>query len=472
MNNPTKINGVRTEAVGDGLAVHDVQSGQTYFLNATTALVWDHCDGKNTTQQLIGLLQFKFNLSVENAEALLMASMTELGKARLLQTDGAVQASAPKRAELARRSFFKTVVAVSAALLPLVVNLRETQAIGTTSATTTLPPTGNDAPLVAADEHLVSVSEGDTAVNTGTISDPNGDVVSLSASAGSITNNGDGTWAWSLAATVVPDSQTVVITADDGQGGVTQTNFLLEVINAAPAITSVTGPTSPVALGGDVALTATFTDPGANSSHTCTFDWGDGSSSLGAVTEAGGAGSATATHTYAAAGVYSVTVTVTDEYGAIGIATYANVVAYDPNAAKVTGGGQLNSPSGAYPADPSLTGKVNFGLNAKYQGGSSLPTGVTTFQFHPGGIMFQSSSYSWLVSSGGRAQYAGVGTINGGGSYNFLVTADDGSVDKLRMQIWSAATGDVIYDNVPGAPDDISSANPQPISKGSIVVHV
>lgn len=39
---------------------------------------------------------------------------------------------------------------------------------------------------------------------------------------------------------------------------------------------------------------------------------------------------------------------------------------------------------------------------------------------------FHSVSYEWLVISGARAQYKGVGTVNGAGAYGFLLTATDG----------------------------------------------
>jgi len=75
--------------------------------------------------------------------------------------------------------------------------------------------------------------------------------------------------------------------------------------------------------------------------------------------------------------------------------------------------------------------------------------------------------------AGARAQYKGVGTINGAGSYSFLLTAIDrqvaggGGVDRFRIKIWS--DGGVIYDNQPGSSDgaDPSTA----LGGGSIVIH-
>src|SRR4029079_16336076 len=95
----------------------------------------------------------------------------------------------------------------------------------------------------------------------------------------------------------------------------------------------------------------------------------------------------------------------------------------------VTGGGWIDSPPGAYPADPSLVGRANFGLVAKYKPGASEPAGTTEFQFHAAGLNFHSADYEWLVVSGARAQYKGTGTIQGrSGSFGFIVTVIDGDL--------------------------------------------
>ena len=89
-----------------------------------------------------------------------------------------------------------------------------------------------------------------------------------------------------------------------------------------------------------------------------------------------------------------MTVAVTDKDGDTGSATAAQfVVIYDPAGGFVTGGGWIDSPAGAYTADPSMTGKANFGFVSKYKKGASIPTGQTQFQFKAGDLNFQSSSY-------------------------------------------------------------------------------
>jgi len=153
--------------------------------------------------------------------------------------------------------------------------------------------------------------------------------------------------------------------------------------------------------------------------------------------------------------------------------TYQYVVVYDPNAGFVTGGGWINSPAGAYTANPTLSGKATFGFVSKYKKGQSTPDGDTEFQFQAAGFNFKSTSYEWLVIAGGKAQYKGSGTINGGGDYFFMLTAIDGDLkggpDTFRMKVWNKTTLAVIYDNQITASD---TADPTtPLDGGSIQIH-
>ncbi len=53
--------------------------------------------------------------------------------------------------------------------------------------------------------------------------------------------------------------------------------------------------------------------------------------------------------------------------------------------------------------------------------------------------------------------------------FGHAVPALYGSPDKFRIKIWNKATGEVIYDNQPGAPD---MADPTTVIQGgSIVIH-
>ena len=139
-----------------------------------------------------------------------------------------------------------------------------------------------------------------------------------------------------------------------------------------------------------------------------------------------------------------------------------------PKEGGVSGGGWINSPAGALVHVPTATGKVNFGFVCHFQNGANVPTGHTQFQFNRGNLKFQSTSYEGLVISGAKAQCTGTGTINGSGTYHFLLTVIDGDqpggdgADKFRMRILSDSN-DVIYDNQFNAPD---SADPMTVLGG------
>jgi hypothetical protein len=152
---------------------------------------------------------------------------------------------------------------------------------------------------------------------------------------------------------------------------------------------------------------------------------------------------------------------------------------YDPSGGFVTGGGWFESPAEAYAPDVLLSGKATFGFVSKYQKGANVPTGVTEFQFKVADLNFHSDTYGWLVVAGAKAQYKGTGTINGQGSYNFMISAIDADinktdafiVDRFRIKIWSEDNGGnetVIYDNALGSDSDTALTE---ISGGSIVIH-
>lgn len=142
----------------------------------------------------------------------------------------------------------------------------------------------------------------------------------------------------------------------------------------------------------------------------------------------------------------------------------------------VTGGGWIDSPRGAYTANPSLTGRAKFGFACKYLKGTALPIGETEFQLKAADLNFHSETYEWLIVAGDWAQYRGNGTINGKGNYGFMLTVLDGDIgkergdDKFRVKIWDKNNKNkVVYDTQPGADDN---AKPTVVVQGgSIVIH-
>ena len=155
-------------------------------------------------------------------------------------------------------------------------------------------------------------------------------------------------------------------------------------------------------------------------------------------------------------------------------------IVFDPFGAFVTGSGKIVSAAGAYSANPALAGTAEFGFDFEYKKNSSVPAGETEFKFTPAKAKskfgFQSTSYDSLVITGAMAQFKGSGKVNGGGNYAFLVTITDGNQpgaggrDKFRIKIVDNATGAVVYDNVPGAPDQINIASPEAITEGKIKI--
>ena len=106
----------------------------------------------------------------------------------------------------------------------------------------------------------VVVDEGDPAANSGTYADL--DSVTLMASIGEVTDNGDGTWAWNWTTTDGPDdSQVVTITIEDADGASEEVTFNLSVDNAAPLIT-IDNALVEVAENSDALNTGSFADPG------------------------------------------------------------------------------------------------------------------------------------------------------------------------------------------------------------------
>lgn len=167
---------------------------------------------------------------------------------------------------------------------------------------------------------------------------------------------------------------------------------------------------------------------------------------------------------YPEPGVHEVCVEGSDAAGNVSTPRCELLAVYDPESGFVTGAGWINSPPGAFAADPTRTGKGIFAFVSRYQRGATVPDGNTQFRFQAAGLDFRSTSYQWLVIAGARAQFKGTGTIGGVGDYEFLLTAIDGQVnggggiDRFRIKIWDRVTGTIVYDNQMGDGDTSGAA--------------
>jgi PKD repeat protein len=272
-------------------------------------------------------------------------------------------------------------------------------------------------------------------------------------------------------------SYAVSLTVADPAAATNTAVLNVPVANVAPALSPVSAPTAPLALGSSASVTATFTDQGILDTHTGAIAWGDGTASPATVTEANGSGALAGSHTYTSPGVYEVAVTVDDDDGGTATALFQFVVVFDPASGFVTGGGWIDSPAGAcrlVGCTDATVGKATFGFVSRYQKGATTPSGNTEFQFKDGGLRFTSDSYQWLVVSGPMAQYKGTGRVNGTAGYGFLLTARDGDlpggggVDRFRIKIWEAS-GTVVYDNQMGKTDNGGATTA--LGGGQIQIH-
>jgi len=295
----------------------------------------------------------------------------------------------------------------------------------------------------------------------------------------------DGTWdtEWSndpAATHTWTDDWSGSATLEVSDGELTGTDTATVTIsNANPVVGEIITPIDPTSLNTPITTSCTFTDAGLEDTHTIIWNWGDGTSSEEVISETNGERTIAGQHLYAEAGVYRVTLTVTDDDGgSSSVTTDGYVVIYNPEAGFVTGGGWINSPAGAFVENPDLAGKATFGFISKYEKGATVPTGKTEFQFKVADLNFKSTSYDWLVVSGPKAKYKGTGTINGEGNYGFMLSAVDGAIkgdgiDKFRIKIWDKDTEETIYDNEIGSgvkiEEDVEPSTA--ISGGSIVVH-
>lgn len=349
-----------------------------------------------------------------------------------------------------------------------------------------VPPTVLNRPPDVSAGGPYAGTEGTPVPLSGSASDPDGDALALlwsyapgaDVDAGASCTFSDASSLSPLITCTDDGAYTLTLTASDGNNPPVAATATLRLANvAAPVTITAPGMGALYTLGSQISLAASFGDPGANDTHSCSVNWDDGTAPVGGmVQESDGTGTCTQSRTPAAPGVYTVAVTITDDDGG----TRTNsllIVVYDPDGGFVTGGGWIMTQAGSYVADPSLSGRANFGFVSKYHKGASVPEGQTEFQFQQAGLNFHSEAYQWLVVAGHKAQYKGTGTINGQTGYTFLITVTDGDLlakgepDRFRIKIWNSASGGLIYDNARGSSDDMDSANPQALSGGSIVIH-
>ena len=262
----------------------------------------------------------------------------------------------------------------------------------------------------------------------------------------------------------------IMLAVDDGRGGADTARTTATISNVAPSLAAFSIPATPMGLtpgGITVPVSSSFTDPGTVDTHTASLDCGSG---VTAQSEVVGEMASSAC-SFSSAGVYSIRLTVRDKDGGSDTKlSSAPIVVFDPAGGRLTGGGWVASPAGAVAFAPTAAGKLTFSLNARYEPGSSIPTGKAELNLTVGKLEFRSTSLDWLVATEASAQVQGRGTVNGSGDYAFSVVAMDAqSTGAVRIRIWHRTSGTLLYDSRPGAPLDETGVTA--LGGGSIQLH-
>jgi hypothetical protein len=337
-------------------------------------------------------------------------------------------------------------------------------------------------PVAASQSYTVTPNASAGTVSAGTSPQCVGSTTTYTVM-GAELGGGTGSWSSSNTAVATVDALSGLVKAVSGG----TCNIIYTVTGTCNGLQSASQPytvisgidasasSNPVALGSAAILSATISP--AISGVTVTFNVDPGTgviTTYTAVTDNSGVAT-TAPVSGLTVNLYKVIATA-----ASGCATSdaAYLAVYDPNSSFITGGGWITSPAGALVAQPSLSGKANFGFVAKYQKGKSLVDGNTEFQFQDGDFSFKSNELDAgsLVISGSKGTYRGEGTVNGAGDYGFMVSAVDGEVDGgggtdlFRIKIWDKSQGNtVVYDNNMGK--DENGVPTTALGGGSIVIH-
>lgn len=243
----------------------------------------------------------------------------------------------------------------------------------------------------------------------------------------------------------------------DKDGGFVELTKTIHVTNVAPTARIVAPANGSVfRTGTHVALSGSFTDPGVLDTHTAV--WKVGAATIPAtIAEHGGSGTVAATWTPTAAGLYPLSLTVTDKDGGATTVSGGTLVVFDPAAGSVSGIGSLLD------AGHDL---VLFEFEARYHDHDSDPSGHV--ELHVPHLTLLATHLDWLVVTSPSFVLQGEGRVlDRHGSYRFRPSGVTGHPDQLRVQIW-APDGSLVYDSTQRPLHFGTSASTAPDPAGSV----
>ncbi len=172
-----------------------------------------------------------------------------------------------------------------------------------------------------------TVNEGSTVTLTASGSDPNGDALTYTwdlDNDGSFETPGQSV-TFDAAVLDGPSSFTVNVRATDPGNLFAVDSAKVNVLNVAPTVTASFSSASVSCGASNSTLNISFSDFGAADTHTALINWGDGSTQ----TVDPAISPFSRQHTYALAGVYTASITVTDDDGGVGSTTASVTVNYN-----------------------------------------------------------------------------------------------------------------------------------------------
>ena len=273
------------------------------------------------------------------------------------------------------------------------------------------PGSSASAPTVTRVKSDVPVTEGTAPTNSGTFAGAAGLTVHLTTSSGTLTYtpSNSGTWTWAGTATDEGPSQTtILISADDGNGGAAQATFTTESNPKAPTAT-IHGATASIKEGATITLTASaISDSADDNSAGFKFKW--------TATEYGNALPGLTGATYVLKvddeGSYTFTLQATDDGGLPSAIVSVTIAAVDskPNVS----GLQVSNPSNPMIVTTQQT--LTFSGTSTDDGATVDPSYTASWDFGDG------------ISSPAAPTPAGLTATHGyatGGTYTATLTVHD-----------------------------------------------